>query len=56
LNQYLDALERFEQIFQAKPSSAENNEADALAESIKVYEDKHFIINRPSGERLDQMS
>ena len=45
---YLLALERFEEIFQARPGSDENDEADVIALLIKEYEDKHFIIDAPS--------
>ncbi len=45
---YLKALERFEDIFQAKTGSNESDEADVLALLIKEYEDKHYIINAPS--------
>ncbi|HET6253392.1 MAG TPA: helix-turn-helix domain-containing protein [Puia sp.] len=46
--QYQDALERFEEIFQAKRGSAESDEADVLALLIREYEDKHYIINAPT--------
>lgn len=45
---YLKALERFEEIFQAKSGSDESDEADILALLIKGYEDKHYVINAPS--------
>jgi HTH-type transcriptional regulator/antitoxin HigA len=41
---YMEALERFEEIFQAKPGTAESDEADVLSLLIKTYEDKHFVI------------
>jgi len=41
---YLKSLERFEEIFQAKPGSDESDEADVIALLIKEYEDKHYII------------
>jgi HTH-type transcriptional regulator/antitoxin HigA len=44
---YRQALERFEQVFQAKPESAEGVEADVLALLIKEYEDRHFAIEVP---------
>jgi HTH-type transcriptional regulator/antitoxin HigA len=44
---YLKSLARFEEIFQAKLGSDESNEADVIALSIKEYEDKHYIINKP---------
>jgi HTH-type transcriptional regulator / antitoxin HigA len=46
--EYRSALGRFEAIFQAKPGSAESNEADVLALIIKEYEDRHFVIQTPS--------
>jgi len=45
---YLKSLERFEEIFQAKPGSDESDEADIIALLIKEYEDKHYIIDAPS--------
>src|ERR1700743_2458612 len=45
---YQLALERFEKIFQAKAGSAESDEDDLLAFLIKVYEDKHYVIDAPS--------
>lgn len=44
---YYVALSRFEEIFQAKPGSPESDEADVLSVLIKVYEDKHFVIQTP---------
>jgi HTH-type transcriptional regulator/antitoxin HigA len=41
---YLIALERFEEIFQAKPGSPESDEADILSLLIKEYEEKHYVI------------
>ena len=49
---YLDALRRFEEIFQAPPGSTESDEADLLAESIKAYEDKNFMIAAPNQDRV----
>jgi HTH-type transcriptional regulator/antitoxin HigA len=46
--EYQKSLERFENIFQAKPGSAESDEADVLALLIKDYENKHYVINAPS--------
>lgn len=45
---YLGALERFEEIFQAKSGCPESDEADVLALLIKAYEDKHFVIEATS--------
>lgn len=45
--EYLNALKRFEKIFQAKAGTTESNEADVLALLIKEYEDKHFFITVP---------
>lgn len=46
--EYSAAMERFEEIFQAQPGSAESDEADILALLIKNYEDKHYIIDAPN--------
>ena len=40
---YEAALERFEEIFQAKKGTNENDEADAPAMVIKDYEERHFL-------------
>ena len=45
---YLKSLERFEEIFQARPGSDESDEADIITLLLKEYEDKHFIIDRPA--------
>lgn len=45
---YFKALERFEEIFRAKSGTNESDEADVLSLLIKVYEDKHFVIEAPS--------
>lgn len=44
---YAAALERFEQIFQAKAGTPESDEADILALLIKNYEDAHYPIAIP---------
>ncbi len=44
---YTAALERFEQIFQAKAGTPESNEADVLALLIKNYEDIHYPVATP---------
>jgi len=44
---YLSALSRFEEIFQAKPGSPESDEADVLSVLIKGYEDKHYVVESP---------
>jgi HTH-type transcriptional regulator/antitoxin HigA len=46
--EYLLSLERFQAILQAKPGSAESDEADILALLIKDYEDKHYVIDVPN--------
>lgn len=46
--EYLKSLERFEEIFQTRPGSAESDEADVLALLIKDYENKHYVIDAPS--------
>lgn len=45
--EYNIALERFEEIFQAKTGSTESDEADVLALLIKEYEDRAYVINTP---------
>jgi len=45
---YQQSLERFEEIFQAKPGTPESDEADVLALLIKDYEERHYIIAAPS--------
>lgn len=42
------ALERFEDIFQAKHGTKESDEADVLALLIKDYEEKHYVIEAPN--------
>jgi HTH-type transcriptional regulator / antitoxin HigA len=37
-------LERFEEVFQAKPESPEGDEADIISLLIKEYEEKHYVI------------
>ncbi len=44
---YLNALQRFEEIFQVRAGTKESEEADLLALLIKEYEDKHYIIQAP---------
>lgn len=45
---YHEALERFEEIFQAKTGTKESDEADVLALLIKDYEEEHFVFDSPS--------
>lgn len=45
---YQAALERFEEIFQAKTGSSESDEADVLSLLLKEYEEKHYIIGAPN--------
>jgi len=45
--QYEKALQRFEEIFNAKSNTKEGKEAQLLSLVIKDYEDKHFVINSP---------
>jgi HTH-type transcriptional regulator/antitoxin HigA len=45
--QYTEALDRFEEIFQAKAGSPESDEADVLALVIKDYEEQHYVIEAP---------
>jgi HTH-type transcriptional regulator/antitoxin HigA len=42
------ALDRFEEIFQAKAGTKESDEADVLSLLIGEYENKHYLINAPS--------
>lgn len=44
---YTAALQRFEQVFQAKMGTPESDEADVLALLIKNYEDTHYPIDSP---------
>jgi HTH-type transcriptional regulator/antitoxin HigA len=46
--EYLQSLERFDEIFQAKPGTPESDEADVLALLIKDYENRHYVIDAPS--------
>ena len=54
--QYLSALERFEEIFEARPGSPESDEADILALVIKDYEEKHYAIEAPDHKSVPQNS
>lgn len=45
---YQTTLERFEEIFQAKPGSSESDEADILSLLLRDYEEKHFVIDAPN--------
>jgi len=45
---YLSALERFEEVFNAKPGTKESDEADILSLLIGTYEDEHYVIDAPS--------
>ena len=44
---YQAALERFEELFQAKAGTPGSDEADVLALLIKTYEDEHYVIAAP---------
>jgi HTH-type transcriptional regulator/antitoxin HigA len=46
--EYLDALKRFEEIFQAKTGTPESDEAGVLELLIRQYEDRHYVIQAPS--------
>lgn len=59
--QYNKALQRFEELFFAKPNTKEGKEAQLLALVIKDYEEKHFKIDAPDPVeaikyRMEQMS
>lgn len=45
---YLQAIARFEEIFQGKAGTKECDESDVLSLLIRDYEDKHYVINAPS--------
>ena len=45
---YSEAMERFNEIFQAKAGTKESDEADVLAILIKDYDDEHFVFDTPS--------
>lgn len=45
---YHEALEKFEEIFQAKAGTPESDEADVLSLLIREYEEKHFVIDSPN--------
>jgi HTH-type transcriptional regulator/antitoxin HigA len=45
---YHEALERFEEVFQAKSGTKESDEADVLSLLIKDYEEEHFVFDTPS--------
>lgn len=44
---YENALERLEQIFDAKPGTKEGDELEILSILIEKYEDEHFPIDLP---------
>lgn len=59
--QYEKALQRFEEIFNAKSNTKEGKEAQLLSLVIKDYEDKHFTISSPDPVevikyRMEQMN
>lgn len=41
------ALARIDQLWQAKPDTAEGDELDVLVTLVQVYEEKHFPIEAP---------
>lgn len=45
---YREALNKFEEIFQAKAGTRESDEADVLSLLIREYEEKHFAITVPN--------
>lgn len=45
---YLVALQRFEEVFQATTGTNESEEADVLALLIREYEDRYYVINASS--------
>lgn len=46
--EYGKALERFEEIFQAKSGTKESDEADVLSLLIKDYDERHYLITSPN--------
>src|ERR1039457_7600775 len=46
--EYLQALEIFEELFQAKAGTKESDQADVLALLIKEYEDKYYVMDAPN--------
>jgi HTH-type transcriptional regulator/antitoxin HigA len=44
---YQQALNRFEEIFAAKPDTTEGDELEILGIFIKNYEEKHFPLDSP---------
>lgn len=47
-SEYRAALERFEELFQAKGGTQQGDEADVLALLIEDYEDRNYVINAPT--------
>lgn len=45
--EYLEALERFEDIFQADDTTPEGDEADILALLIRDYEESTYVLEAP---------
>jgi HTH-type transcriptional regulator / antitoxin HigA len=46
-NDYRLALKRLDEIFDAKPGSAEGDELEVLGILIEKYEDRHFSVDFP---------
>jgi len=46
-NDYEDALERLDQIFDAPENTSEGDEAELLSILIEKYEDEHYPIEAP---------
>ena len=46
--EYESAMEKFENIFQAKAGTPESDDADVLALLIEDYENRHFVIEAPN--------
>jgi HTH-type transcriptional regulator / antitoxin HigA len=46
--EYLQSLQRFEEVFAALPDTPESDEADVLALLIRDYEDQQYVIETPS--------
>ena len=46
--QYNEAIERIDELFDAKPNTKEFDELELLAMLVDAYEDKHYHIEAPT--------
>ncbi len=44
---YVSALKRLEEVFDAPQGTSESDEADVLADLIDAYEEKHYPVDAP---------